>query len=532
MRFDNDTVKESFHTYLDNAKLEKKAYQLEGVTWCVEREMGVMVNCVSGGVGAGVGADVDSEVSPGTTGKKFIRGGIVADEMGLGKTIMMLGICLSNMMPKTLIVLPFALLDQWWMQIYKTTGHKAIIYHGSNKKKYGLESLNKSAIVLTTYGAICGKLNKAESTKKNKVIIDNDLHKIRWNRIIFDEAHHLRNKKTLLFLSALRLKTCIRWFVTGTPIQNNVKDFYSLCLLLGIPCSFIKDNIDFIRRTFVLKRSKADVGISLSGIETLCKTVSWGEGEKGEKGEEERLIAKKIHSMLSFSGTSFDERENGGDINIFDKKYKFIAKPDKNMAMILLIRAKQSCISSNLLLKSGGDGGDEKVDELFNSSKINSVVDLIGERIGNGNGKIVFCDFHEEMDIVEKRLGLLGLLGLGGVSGGVKIGKIDSRVKKSAREELLNDRYDVLIIQINSGSEGLNLQDNYSEVYFVSPHWNPSIEDQAIARCYRFGQKKPVSVFRFEMDGFDDEKRTLSVERHISNIQNSKRAMISEIFNA
>jgi SWI/SNF-related matrix-associated actin-dependent regulator of chromatin subfamily A3 len=179
------------------------------------------------------------------------------------------------------------------------------------------------------------------------------------------------------------------------------------------------------------------------------------------------------------------------------------------------------------LLKSDEDEDDEKVDGLFNSSKINSVVDFIGERIDNGNGKIVFCDFHEEMDMIEKRLGLFVL---GGVSGGVKIGKIDSRVKKSAREELLNDPYDVLLIQINSGSEGLNLQDNYSEVYFVSPHWNPSIEDQAIGRCYRLGQKKPVSVFRFEMDGFDDEKRTLSVERHISNIQNSKRKMISEIF--
>jgi SNF2 family DNA or RNA helicase len=513
MRFDNDTVRDTFHAYLDNAKLEKKDYQLEGVTWCVEREMGVMINC--GGVDAG------TEVSPATTGRKFIRGGIVADEMGLGKTIMMLGICLSNMMPKTLIVLPFALLDQWWMQIYKTTGHKAIIYHGANKKKYGLDALNKSAIVLTTYGAICGKLDKMVSSKKNKVIIENDLHKVRWNRIIFDEAHHLRNKNTMLFLSALRLKAGIRWFVTGTPIQNNVKDFYSLCLLMGMPASFIKENIEFIRRMFVLKRSKADVGISLSGIETVSKTVSWGEGERGGgedgkgKWEEEKLISQNIHALLAFSGANADEN---GDVNIFDKKFKFIAKPDKKMAMILLIRAKQSCISSNLLLKSAE--GDEVNKHMFNSSKINSVVDLIGERIGNGNGKIVFCDFHEEMDIVEKRLRVLG----------VKIGKIDSRVKKSAREELLNDRYDVLIIQINSGSEGLNLQDNYSEVYFISPHWNPSIEDQAIGRCYRFGQKKCVSVFRFEMDGFDDEKRTLSVERHISNIQNSKRAMISELF--
>jgi SNF2 family DNA or RNA helicase len=469
--------------------------------------MGILVNCGVASLG------VDAEISHDTTSRKFIRGGIVADEMGLGKTIMMLGLCLSNMMPKTLIVLPFALLDQWWMQIYKTTGHKAIIYHGTNKKKIGLNELNKSAIVLTTYGAICGKLDKTDSTKKNKVIIENDLHKVRWNRIIFDEAHHLRNKNTLLFLSALRLKASIRWFVTGTPIQNNVKDFYSLCLLMGMPASFIKENVDFIRRTFVLKRSKADVGISLSGIETLSKTVSWG-----ERQGEEKAISQNIHALLAFSGTNVDQ---DSDVDIFDKKYKFIANPDKNMVMILLIRAKQSCISSNLLLKSTEEGG------VFNSSKINNIVDLIGERINNGNGKIIFCDFHEEMDIIEKRLGLLVL---DGSCGGIKIGKIDSRVKKNAREGLLNERFDVLIIQINSGSEGLNLQENYSEIYFVSPHWNPSIEDQAIARCYRFGQKKCVSVFRFEMDGFDDEKRTLSVERHISNIQNSKRAMISEIF--
>ena len=62
------------------------------------------------------------------------KGGILADTMGLGKTIMMLGICVTNMMTKTLIVLPFGLLEQWWVQIYKTTGHKAIIYHGNKKK--------------------------------------------------------------------------------------------------------------------------------------------------------------------------------------------------------------------------------------------------------------------------------------------------------------------------------------------------------------------------------------------------------------
>uniref|UniRef100_A0A6C0ES41 Helicase n=1 Tax=viral metagenome TaxID=1070528 RepID=A0A6C0ES41_9ZZZZ len=514
MRFNNETVKDSFHTYLDNAGLEKKEYQLDGVTWCVEREMGTMLD--------------SQQVSQGKT-QQFIRGGIVADEMGLGKTIMMLGICITNMMTKTLIVLPFGLLEQWWLQIYKTTGHKAIIYHGANKKKYDLEKLNKSVIVLTTYGAICGKINKVESTKKNKVIIENDLHKVKWNRVIFDEAHHLRNKNTLLFLSASRLKSNIRWFVTGTPVQNKLKDFYNLCLLIGLPISFIKENIDFILKKFVLKRSKKEVGILLPDVENVYKNVSWSETDHAVSRE--KLVSKKIHGMLEFSGVI-----DTVPIDDFNGTYKHLPDSVNNMAMamVLLIRAKQSCISSKLLIKKAHAADRGKVTDtdavaveednkiMFSSNKINIVVDLIYSRILNGNGKIIFCDFHEEMDIIEKRLCLL--------QNNIKIGKIDARTKKNDRKELLNNPFDVLIIQINSGAEGLNLQENYSEIYFVSPHWNPSIEDQAIARCHRFGQKKTVSVFRFMMDGFDKENKTISVEQHISNVQNSKRELIIGLF--
>jgi hypothetical protein len=58
-------------------------------------------------------------------------------------------------------------------------------------------------------------------------------------------------------------------------------------------------------------------------------------------------------------------------------------------------------------------------------------------------------------------------------------------------------------MQIRSGCEGLNLQAAFSEVYFVSPNWNPALESQAIGRCFRIGQKKRVDVFRFYMNSVD-----------------------------
>ena len=77
------------------------------------------------------------------------------------------------------------------------------------------------------------------------------------------------------------------------------------------------------------------------------------------------------------------------------------------------------------------------------------------------------------------------------------------------------------------------MQQNYSEVYFISPHWNPAIEDQAIARCHRIGQTKPVYVERFQMSSFvtdHDEITSKTMDNYVNDIQEGKRIISSEIF--
>jgi hypothetical protein len=70
----------------------------------------------------------------------------------------------------------------------------------------------------------------------------------------------------------------------------------------------------------------------------------------------------------------------------------------------------------------------------------------------------------------------------------------------------------------------------------VSPHWNPAIEDQAIARCHRIGQEKEVNVFRFEMDGFeqmaDQDLRPITLEKYVSKVQGVKRDIALSTFSA
>jgi SNF2 family DNA or RNA helicase len=460
--------------------MEHKQYQYEGVQWMLNNEL--RADPVAG-----------------------VRGGFIADEMGLGKTIMMIGTMLCNFRARTLIVVPPVLVDQWYAQIYRTTGHKPLIYHGNKKKQISQFLLSQATIVITTYGAI---------TLTKKQIDANaitPLHQLLWGRIIFDEAHHLRNKNTTRYISARKLQANIRWLVSGTPVQNRRQDFYSLCSLLGLPASFYTevDNLPKLTADFVLKRTKTGVGIRMPNVVHDKNMVTWGNRKEMELSEE-------IHSALAFSHVSAS------------KSRAFVANSlSKGSGVLsLLLRARQTCIYPKLLSKTLTQNDNlSAYSEAFNcSSKLDFAVEKILRRKDNGCGKLIFCHFREEIDEIAARLRAGGM---------AKVGTFDGRTTGGKRTEALHNKNDALILQIQTGCEGLNLQENYSEIYFISPHWNPAIEDQAVARCHRIGQTKPVYVERFEMSPFisgEDDKQlpTRTVDNYVGVVQAGKRAIAQE----
>ena len=432
-----------FKNFLKRSDLDHKEYQEVGVDWCTEREKD----------------DV------------YCRGGIIADEMGLGKTIMMIGTIIKNFSAPNLIVLPVVLLKQWKDQLYRTTGHKCLIYHGSVTSMIKTsQELQHYPIVLTTYGTLLS------DSKKEKKITG-----VKWKRILYDEAHHMKNRKAKISDVARNMRSDVTWLITGTPIQNNINDLYSLFEILNIDRKYYlkTENLKNLFDCIILKRTKKEVGINLPDLNITRIESKWD-------NEAEKKLTEEVHNNINST---------------------------KEMRLAMMLYARMMCV-----LPSAVSTGIKKIqkngmiaDGNYNS-KMDTVINKIVERKDNGNRKIIFSNFHDEIDYLKQRLTREDMI----------VESMDGRVKKNEREVMLNQELDVLIIQIKTGCEGLNLQ-QYNEIYFVTPDWNPQTEEQAIARCHRIGQEKKVEVFRFVMGSFDEAGEGSNIELYSEGVQAYKR---------
>ena len=438
-------------------------YQVDGVRWLLSRE--VETNSV--------------------------QGGFLCDEMGLGKTIQLITLCLANPLQNTLLVVPASLIGQWIHELSKIAPQLNIFcHHGTNRIKESKDVTERTAnptIWITTYGLM----------RDDRVI-----KMTQWDRVILEEAHTIRNRKSRTSKAAYELNSPIKWIVTGTPIQNSIRDLVTLFGFIGVGSVYVNSEPDKCRERFVLRRTKDRVK---------------------EYSPKFQIPARNEHIIrLPFKSPEeekfYNNIKNTLQKELMNSLYKF------NTVHIieLILRLRQASIFPQLVI----DGYSKKWKKKFpkweyTNTKLEFIIGQINEK---RDRCIVFTNFKGETDYLYRKLTGHNFR-TEVIQGCVSLKERDGIIRRC--QEIVdpeeNGFVDILLIQINAGGTGLNLQ-KFNVVYFTSPNWNPSLEEQAIGRSHRIGQDREVQVYKTFLEAEEFE----TIEKYIFSKQEMKNKVIQD----
>jgi len=421
-------------------------------------------------------------------------GACLADDMGLGKTIQVLALLQTfNEQPKgsaqktpSLLVAPASLLANWALEAARFTPRlKVVIAHPSLQAADELgarsdERLAETDLVVTSYGTLLRQSWIGQTS---------------WRLVVLDEAQAIKNPNAKQTRAVKSLRAKGRIVLTGTPIENNLRDLWSIFDfvnpgLLGSPKAFAqlakslasRPHISYapLRRLvqpYILRRLKTDKSII---------------GDLPDKTEVKAFchLTRKQAALYQAAVAELEENlKQSGD---------GIAR--RGLVLSSLMRLKQICNHPSQWL---GDGVYDEND----SGKFERLRE-IGEIIASRQEKLlVFTQFKEIIPSLEKLLvAAFGRPGLA-LHGGTPIAKRRDLVKTFQEDE----RTPFFVLSIKAGGSGLNLT-SASHVVHFDRWWNPAVESQATDRAYRIGQRRNVLVHKFVCRGTIEAKIDLLIE--------------------
>ena len=178
-------------------------YQSRGLDWLLERE-----------------ADDQS-----FHGEPMPKGGILADEVGLGKTMMTIALCNKNRKMNTLILAPKSIIEQWKTEIAKFAPHFKVSVSYEDEFTMNTDT-NIVHIVIASHSRLNSKV--VENVARTPYA------KVSWDRVVIDEAHVIKNKRSKIHKACAAIDAPIKWALTATPIMNKMTDFVYILDYIGV----------------------------------------------------------------------------------------------------------------------------------------------------------------------------------------------------------------------------------------------------------------------------------------------------------
>ena len=417
-------------------------------------------------------------------------GGILADDMGLGKTVQSLcwflwlqGRAEGKPLP-SLVVCPKSVLDVWSGEVEKFAPNIRVQVLRS-KDELNMDTLSEEVDLLV--------LNYAQLRVGEEKLIKQE-----WLAVILDEGQQIKNPDSMAAKTSRKLQSENRIVLTGTPIENRLMDVWSLMAfampgVLGDKKYFRKrfdrrkDNTAQSRlsarlRPFLLRRTKGQVAMDLPPRIEEQVYCSMDESQAEIYENELKKAKKTILGMGS------------------EKELR------KNSLMVLqtLMRLRQICCHP-ALLDSSHSGAE--------SAKLNALFYLLDQLREEGHKVLVFSQFVKMLDIIKDRLEDENR------PYSYLTGQTQDRGKVIEEFQTTEDP-SVFLLSLKAGGSGLNLT-SASYVILYDPWWNPAVENQAIDRTHRIGQKNRVIAYRLLMRN--------TIEEKVRVLQEQKQQMLDDV---
>jgi len=391
---------------------------------------------------------------------------LLADEMGLGKTaqaILAIRLLLqSGLVQRVLIVCPKQLVFNWSRELKLWAADLPFeVLGGDTQARRSAWLVSNSPVKLVNYEIL---------TRDADMLQDES---VRFDLAVLDEAQRIKNRESKTAQVVRTIQRSRSWALTGTPIENRPEDLINIFAFVDpgrIPPETPVKRLPQLTGDCILRRTKEDVHNDLppKTIRDMCLELTPGQRAAYDLAENEGIV--RLNSL-------------GETITV-------------QHVFQLVMRLKQICNFDPLT---------------GSSSKLEQLLADMEEVAENGHKAIVFSQWVEPLEALAKALEPFGPLQFHG--------KIPSRDRPAILDRFKADpTKHVILMSYGTGSVGLNLQfTNY--VFLFDRWWNPAVEDQAINRAHRIGQKYPVTVTRFVVEN--------TIEMRIAEVLERKRQLFN-----
>ncbi len=419
-------------------------------------------------------------------------GGILADEMGLGKTVQMIAALSFVSREKacvgpSLVVAPTSLLYNWMAEIERFAPKlKAQLIAGNREARH-----RQFRVLRRDEGAADVLVTSYALLRQDITLFEN----LSLRFVVLDEAQYVKNPDSIGAAAVKRLKAHSRIALTGTPMENNIGELWSLFDIV-LP-GYLPPLKDFIRRydegrnaedllmrirPFMMRRLKRDVISELP--DKLETTITAGMSPEQRRVYDASLLRSRdrVKTLLADRGLAASRGE----------------------VLAAITQLRQICGHPALCLSQFAG----------KSGKLEMLMDLLSSALMEGHRVLLFSQFTGMLRIIRQRL----------VDEGIESLYLDGETPTAERlpltERFNKGKTPVFLVSLKAGGTGLNLTGADMVIHY-DPWWNPAAEDQAVDRAHRIGQKKEVQVIRLVTRH--------SIEERVASMSMGKRKLFDRL---